>query len=91
MPQDVQEHLSKCGADTARQTKALGNQLDEKQAEISGLKDDQVHQQRRHENELAELNRKLNILQTEFKDMLTETVRHLNVQRRAAYFKIAAM
>ena len=89
--QDVHEQLSKCGADTAKQTKALGNQLDEKQAEISALKDAQVQQQRRHESELAELNRKLNILQTEFTDMLTETVRHLNIQRRAAYFKIAAM
>ena len=88
--QDVTEQLAKCGAETERQTRALGVHVTQKDAEIAALKDGQVQQQRRHENEIAELNKKLNILQSEFTDMLTDTVHRLHVQRRAAYSNIAA-
>ena len=70
---------------------ALGAHLSQKDAEIAALKDSQVQQQRQHEHEIAELNKKLNILQSEFTDMLTDTVHRLHVQRRAAYSQIAAV
>lgn len=86
--QDMQDQLMKRGAATEAQAKALSAQLSEKNGEVAYLKDQEVQQQRLHANEIAELHKKQNILQSEFADMLKDTVQHLHVQRRAAYAKL---
>lgn len=87
--QEMQEQLLKRGATTEAHAKALAAQLSSKDAEISTLHDKQLQEQRLHQNELAELNKKQNILQSEFADMLKDTVQHLHAQRKAAYARIA--
>lgn len=85
----MQEQLLKRGAATEAQAKALEAQLSSKDEEIALLHDKQVQQQRLHQNELAEMSKKQNILQSEFADMLKDTVQHLHAQRKAAYARIA--
>lgn len=87
--QEMQEQLVKRGEATEAHAKALTSQLSEKDGEIALLKDKQVQQQRLHENDIAELNKKQNIMQSEFAEMLKDTVQHLHAQRRAAFAKIA--
>lgn len=87
--QEMQEQLLKRGAATEAQVKALTAQLSSKEQEIAVLHDKQVQQQRLHQNELAEMSKKQNILQSEFADMLKDTVQHLHAQRKAAYARIA--
>lgn len=85
----MQEQLLKRGAATEAQAKALTAQLSSKEQEIAMLHDKQMQQQRLHQNELAEMSKKQNILQSEFAEMLKDTVQHLHAQRRAAYARIA--
>lgn len=85
----MQEQLLKRGAATEAHAKTLAAQLGSKDVEIALLQDKQVQQQRLHQNELAEMNKKQNILQSEFAEMLKDTVQHLHAQRKAAYAKIA--
>ena len=85
----MQEQLMKGGAATEAQVKSLTAQLSDKDAEIAQLKDKQLQQQRVHDNELAEMTKKQNIMQSEFTEMLKDTVQHLHAQRKAAYAKVA--
>lgn len=87
--QEMQDQLLKRGAATEAQAKVLSSQLTLKDAEIAQLMDKQVQQQRLHDNEVTEMQKKQNILQSEFADMLKDTVQHLHAQRRAAYAQIA--
>ncbi len=87
--QEMQDQLLKCGAATEAQAKVLSSQLTSKDVEIAQLMDKQVQQQRLHDNEVTEMQKKQNILQSEFADMLKDTVQHLHAQRRAAYAQIA--
>ena len=59
----------KGGAATEAQVKSLTAQLSDKDAEIAQLKDKQLQQQRVHDNELAEMTKKQNIMQSEFAEM----------------------
>ena len=79
----------KRGAATEAHVKALTFQLAEKDTEIAIVKDKHLQQQRLHDNEITELNKKQNILHNEFAEMLKDTVQHLHAQRKAAYAKIA--
>ena len=85
----MQEQLLKRGAATEAQAKALTAQLASKDAEIAAVQDKQVQRERLHQNELAEMSKKQNILHSEFADMLKDTVQHLHAQRKAAYAKSA--
>ena len=87
--QEMQEQLLKRGAATEAHAKALAAHLSSKDIEIALLAEKQVQQQRLHQNELAEMNKKQNILQSEFAEMLKDTVQHLHAQRKAAYAKVA--
>ena len=87
--QEMQDQLLKRGATTEAHAKALTAQLTSKDADIATLQDQQVQQQRLHQNELSEMTKKQNILQSEFADMLKDTVQHLHAQRKAAFAKIA--
>ncbi len=87
--QEMQDQLLKRGAATEAQARVLSAQLTSKDAEIAQLMDKQVQQQRIHDNEVTEMQKKQNILQSEFADMLKDTVQHLHAQRRAAYAQIA--
>ncbi len=87
--QEMQDQLLKRGAATEAQAKVLSSQLTSKDVEIAQLMDKQVQQQRLHDNEVTEMQKKQNILQSEFADMLKDTVQHLHAQRRAAYAQIA--
>ncbi|KAL3142249.1 hypothetical protein ABBQ38_002593 [Trebouxia sp. C0009 RCD-2024] len=86
---EMQEQLLKRGAAIETQAKALTAQLCSKDQEIASLEEKQVQQQRLHQNELAEMTKKQNILQSEFAEMLKDTVQHLHAQRKAAYAKVA--
>ncbi|DBB10812.1 TPA: hypothetical protein ACH3X3_007290 [Trebouxia sp. C0006] len=86
---EMQDQLLKRGAATEAQARVLSAQLTSKDAEIAQLMDKQVQQQRIHDNEVTEMQKKQNILQSEFADMLKDTVQHLHAQRRAAYAQIA--
>ena len=85
----MQEQLLRRGAATEAHVKVLTAQLGSKDAEIAMLQDKQVQQQRLHQNELAEMSKKQIILQSEFAEMLKDTVQHLHAQRKAAYARIA--
>ena len=87
--QEMQDQLLKRGAATEAQAKVLSSQLTSKEVEIAQLRDKQVQQQRLHDNEATEMQKKQNILQSEFADMLKDTVQHLHAQRRAAFAQIA--
>ena len=87
--QEMQEQLLKHGAATEAQAKALTAQLCSKDQEIASLQEKQVQQHRLYQNELAEMTKKQNILQSEFAEMLKDTVQHLHAQRKAAYAKVA--
>lgn len=86
---EMQDQLMKRGAATEAHVKALTFQLAEKDTEIAIVKDKHLQQQRLHDNEITELNKKQNILHNEFAEMLKDTVQHLHAQRKAAYAKIA--
>ena len=86
--QEMQDRLTKAGAANEAHVQSLTADLSNKDLEIAQLKDNLVQQQRLHDNEVAEMNKKQNILQNEFTDMLKDTVQHLHAQRKAAYAKV---